>query len=86
MAKTTPERIAEAQEQINRDENKLKLLLRQQKEEERKAQKALDAAQDYYESNRAAITLYDAAERYLRDVLQGRFNVKKLPPPLPEAH
>jgi hypothetical protein len=37
MAKTTMERIAEAQEKINQDENKLKLLQRQQKEEERKA-------------------------------------------------
>jgi hypothetical protein len=37
MAKTTMERIAEAQEKINRDENNLKLFLRQQKEEERKA-------------------------------------------------
>ncbi|MDR2649860.1 MAG: DUF3847 domain-containing protein [Clostridiales bacterium] len=37
MSKTTMERIAEAQEKINRDENKLKLLMRQQKEEERKA-------------------------------------------------
>ncbi|MDR1891487.1 MAG: MobA/MobL family protein [Oscillospiraceae bacterium] len=47
---------------------------------ERKAQKALDAARDYYEANRAEITLCDAAERYLRDVLQGRFDAKKLPP------
>jgi hypothetical protein len=47
---------------------------------ERKTQKALDAAQDYYEANLAAITLYEAAERYLRDVLQGRFDVKRLPP------
>jgi hypothetical protein len=47
---------------------------------ERKAQKALDAAQGYYESNRTEIVLYEAAERYLRNVLQGRFDVKKLPP------
>jgi hypothetical protein len=47
---------------------------------ERKAQKALYAARDYYESNRAEIALHDAAERYLRDVLRERFDVKKLPP------
>jgi hypothetical protein len=46
----------------------------------RKTQKALYAAQDYYESNRAEIALYDAAERYLRDALQGHFDMKKLPP------
>jgi hypothetical protein len=37
MLKTIAEKIAEAQEKINQDENKLKLLQRQQKEEERKA-------------------------------------------------
>ncbi|MDR1322238.1 MAG: hypothetical protein LBK56_12595, partial [Gracilibacteraceae bacterium] len=47
---------------------------------ERKAKKALYAARDYYESNRTEIVLYDAAERYLRDALQGHFDVKKLPP------
>jgi hypothetical protein len=46
----------------------------------RKAQKALDAANDYYEANRAQITLYRAAEKYFRDVLQDRFDSKKLPP------
>jgi hypothetical protein len=47
---------------------------------ERKAQKALYTARDYYESNRAEIALHDAAERYMRDVLRERFDVKKLPP------
>ena len=47
---------------------------------ERKAQKALDAANTYYEANRMELTLYEAAERYLRGVLQERFNDKKLPP------
>jgi hypothetical protein len=47
---------------------------------ERKAQKALDAANAYYEANRMEITLYDAAEKYLKGVLQSRYDPKKLPP------
>ena len=47
---------------------------------ERKAQKALDAANEFYETNRMEITLYEAAERYLKDVLQEHFDPKKLPP------
>lgn len=47
---------------------------------ERKAQNALDTANKYYETNRAEIVLYESAERYLRDVLQKRFNPNKLPP------
>jgi hypothetical protein len=47
---------------------------------ERKAQKALDTANEYHEAHRAEIGMYDNAEKYLRDVLQGRFDVKKLPP------
>jgi hypothetical protein len=47
---------------------------------ERKAQKALDAANEYYEANRPQIAMYEDAERYLRDVLQERFDPKKLPP------
>jgi hypothetical protein len=47
---------------------------------ERKAQKALDAANEYYETHRAEIAMYDNAERYLRDVLQERFDPAKLPP------
>jgi chromosome segregation ATPase len=43
---------------------------------ERKAQKALDTANEYHETHRAEITLYEAAERHLRDVLQGRFDQK----------
>ena len=35
---------------------------------ERRAQKALDNANDFYETNRMEITLYGAAERYLNDV------------------
>ncbi|MDR1703646.1 MAG: MobA/MobL family protein [Clostridiales bacterium] len=45
-----------------------------------RAQKALDAANDYYESHRMELTLCNAAEKYLRDVLQERFDPKKLPP------
>jgi predicted nucleic acid-binding Zn-ribbon protein len=47
---------------------------------ERKAKKALEAANDFYEANRAGMTLFDAADKYLRDVLQGRYDPKKLPP------
>jgi hypothetical protein len=47
---------------------------------ERKAQKALDAANAYYEANRRELTLFDAAERYLKGVLQSRYDSKKLPP------
>jgi hypothetical protein len=46
----------------------------------RKAQKALEAANAYREANRAEITLCEAAEKYLKDVLQVRFDPKKLPP------
>jgi hypothetical protein len=47
---------------------------------ERKAKMALENATAYYEANRAEITLCEAAERYLKDVLQARFDPKKLPP------
>ena len=47
---------------------------------ERKAQKALDAANEYHEDFRPQIAIYNNAEKYLRDVLQGRFDPKKLPP------
>jgi uncharacterized coiled-coil DUF342 family protein len=47
---------------------------------EHKAQKALDTANDYFEANRMELTLYNAAEKYLRGVLQERFDPKKLPP------
>ena len=46
---------------------------------ERKAQKALNAA-EYHELYRNEITLFESAEKYLRDVLQYRFDPKKLPP------
>jgi hypothetical protein len=36
----------------------------------KKAQKALDAANAYYDAHRAEITLCEAAKRYLKDVLQ----------------
>ena len=45
-----------------------------------KAQKALDFANNYYESNRAELTLFNAAERYIKDVMQERYDPKKLPP------
>ena len=47
---------------------------------ERKAQKALDAANEYYEAHRSELAMFNNAEQYLRDVLQGRFDPKKLPP------
>jgi uncharacterized phage infection (PIP) family protein YhgE len=47
---------------------------------ERKAQKALEAANEYQEIHRAEIAQYETAERYLRNVLQGRFDPAKLPP------
>ena len=47
---------------------------------ERKAQKALDAANECYEAHCPQIKLYESAEQYLRDVLQGSFDPKKLPP------
>ncbi|MCQ4863600.1 MobA/MobL family protein [Pseudoflavonifractor phocaeensis] len=47
---------------------------------ERKAQKALDTANAYYDTHRTEIVLFEAAERYLKDVMQGRFDPKKLPP------
>jgi len=47
---------------------------------ERKAQKALDTANEYHETYRTEIAMYENAEKYLRDVLQGHFDIKKLPP------
>jgi len=47
---------------------------------ERKAKKLLEAANDFYEANRTGLTLYDAAEKYLRNVLQERLDPKMLPP------
>ena len=47
---------------------------------ERKAQKALAAANEYHETYRTEIAMYESAEKHLRDVLQGRFDPKKLPP------
>jgi len=45
-----------------------------------KAQKARAAANEYYKKHRMEITLYESAERYLKGVLQERFDPKKLPP------
>jgi hypothetical protein len=45
-----------------------------------KADKARQAAQSYYDSHRAEIDLFRAAERYLKGVLQSRYDPKKLPP------
>jgi ATP-dependent exoDNAse (exonuclease V) alpha subunit len=44
-----------------------------------KAQKALAVANTHYETNRAELTLYKAAERYLKDALQSRYDPKKKP-------
>jgi hypothetical protein len=46
----------------------------------RKAEKARVAANEYYETYRPQITLYNTAEQYLKAVLQARFDPKKLPP------
>ena len=35
---------------------------------------------DYREDNRPQLAMFDNAEKYLRDVLQARFDPKKLPP------
>jgi len=47
---------------------------------ERKAQKALSAANEYHEARRSELAMFDSAEQYLRDILQERFDPKKLPP------
>jgi len=47
---------------------------------ERKAQKALDTANEYRYENSPYLALYENAEKYLRDVLQDRFDPKKSPP------
>jgi len=47
---------------------------------ERRARKALNTANSYHEVHTTEITLYEAAERYLKDALQEHFNAKKLPP------
>jgi hypothetical protein len=46
----------------------------------RKAEKALQAANEYHETYRSEIVMYEKAERYLKDVLQERFDPKKQPP------
>jgi hypothetical protein len=46
----------------------------------RKAEKALAAARGYYEAHRREITLFGAAEKYLKGVLQSHYDPKKLPP------
>jgi DNA repair exonuclease SbcCD ATPase subunit len=47
---------------------------------ERKAQKALAAANEYHETYRNEITMFEAAEKYLKGVLQKHYDPKKLPP------
>jgi len=44
-----------------------------------KADRALKAAQDYYRDHEAEIRMFEAAEKYLKDVLQKRFDPAKLP-------
>ena len=46
----------------------------------RKAQKALDTANEYYETHVGQIITFRNADNYLRDVLQGHFDPAKLPP------
>jgi hypothetical protein len=45
-----------------------------------KAEKAHNTAQSFYETHRAEIDLFQAAEKYLKGVLQSRYDPKKLPP------
>ena len=45
-----------------------------------KADKARRAAQSYYDAHRAEINLFRAAARYLKGVLQSRYDPEKLPP------
>ena len=47
---------------------------------ERKAKKALEAVNNYYEIYRAELILYDAADKYMQNVMQDRYDSKKLPP------
>ena len=44
-----------------------------------KAANAHDAARDYYETHRAELVLYEAAEKYLRGALQKHYDPAKLP-------
>ena len=43
-----------------------------------KAEKARKAAQDFYRDHSPEIEQYRAAEKYLRDTLQGRYDPKKI--------
>jgi uncharacterized protein YpuA (DUF1002 family) len=43
-----------------------------------KAEKARKSAQDFYYDHTAEIEIYKAAEKYLRDTLQGRFDPKQI--------
>jgi hypothetical protein len=47
---------------------------------ERNARKALEAVNDFNEANRTGLTLFDAAEKYLREHMGKHFDPKKLPP------
>lgn len=47
---------------------------------ERKAKKALEAANSYYHAHDREIVLFEAAERYLNDVMQESFYSRNLPP------
>ena len=43
-------------------------------------EKACIAFNNYAEDNRPELTLFNAAERYIKDVMQERYDPKKLPP------
>jgi transcriptional accessory protein Tex/SPT6 len=43
---------------------------------DKKTQKALDDAKEYYEAHRPDLAQYDSAEDYLKKVMQSRFNGK----------
>ena len=59
------ERIAKAEEEIRQLQNRKRKLLNQKKDAERKPKKQ----EDFFESNRAALILYQSAERYLKEHL-----------------
>jgi hypothetical protein len=46
----------------------------------RNEEKARIACNEYYENHRPELFQFDTAEKYLKDVMQERFNPKKLPP------
>ena len=46
----------------------------------RKAEKALEFANNFYRSHESEMILYESAERYIKEIMQKRYDPKKLPP------